>query len=394
MCAMFTNLHDVAQVLSEHIRELTGVADVQPGPPRDAAAAGSDAASRITLLYLTTQPAHVNDPVVSGPAGTVTAPPLSLSCFYLITTSGVDQDDPIAAHYALGRILTLYHDVTTLDLPLTQSGPAGVFTELGDGPLHVTQVPMSLDQIDKVRIPAGVALQPWALFEVWPVQLRSEIPIQPAAPPVRPGGIGLDVKVLARPQVVRICPEVTRTGGRVRIEASLPGDLDAVAVDSVQVASGDASLTREDNASGPVLLLTLDDGGLETLAAGSHRLTLRSRGFVSPGSTLTIAEPGAPVVDALAATSHNVTNSLVLTGAGLDQAKEAILWPDLGVAAPDQVHVLALQAHSAGEATIAAAGLAAVAGSPGGRGPWRCALRVGTAGADVFTPYVLVELIP
>ena len=55
---MFTDLHDVAQVLTEHIREAVGVLDVQPGPPRDAAST-ADAGARITLLYLTPQPAHI-----------------------------------------------------------------------------------------------------------------------------------------------------------------------------------------------------------------------------------------------------------------------------------------------------------------------------------------------
>ena len=59
--AAFNDLHDVAQVLTEHIREEVGIVDVQPGTPRDVTAT-TEAAARITLLYTTPQPAHRNDP--------------------------------------------------------------------------------------------------------------------------------------------------------------------------------------------------------------------------------------------------------------------------------------------------------------------------------------------
>ena len=69
MAALFTDLHDVAQVLAEHIREEVGIVDVQPGVPRDVAAT-TEAAARITLLYTTPQPAHRNDPPERQPDGT------------------------------------------------------------------------------------------------------------------------------------------------------------------------------------------------------------------------------------------------------------------------------------------------------------------------------------
>jgi len=55
--ALFTDLHDVAQVLSEHIMEQLGFTDVQPGPLREVSATTS-AAIRITYLYCTPQPTH------------------------------------------------------------------------------------------------------------------------------------------------------------------------------------------------------------------------------------------------------------------------------------------------------------------------------------------------
>jgi len=163
--ALFENLHDVAQVLTEHIREETGILDVQAGTPRDVTAT-TEPAVRLTLLYSTTQPGHRNDPHEPAPGGGERPPPLSLSCYYLVTTSGADSDDPIGAHSALGQVMRLYHDVPVLALPLSANpgSPPGVFTDLGEGQVMVTQVPMTIEQIDHIWTPVSEQLQPWALF--------------------------------------------------------------------------------------------------------------------------------------------------------------------------------------------------------------------------------------
>ena len=399
MGALFTGLHDVAQVLTEHIREETGVADVQPGQPRDAGSQ-TEPGARITLLYLSPQPSHVNDPVAAQSNGSTRPAPLSLSCHYLITVSGADSDDPIAAHHTLGQILTLIHDRPSLTLPLSQApaSPPGVFSDLGDGQLHLAQVPISLDQIDKVWTPFQMALQPWALIEVWPIQLVSQLPDDAAAPPVRPGGIGLTVRAAARPVISRITPGPVRPGGRIRIEAALPGPLDGAAVDSVLVASGDPRLTEEEQ--GQVTLLTLDQAGLEELGAGSHALTMRSAGLISAASALRITAADAAAVDALPATAHDPATALTLTGSNLGSAQEALFWPDRGLTSPGDVHPVALDAVSDTQVKVAAADLAALAATPAGRGPWRCSLRItgtvdhepGSPQTTVFTPFVVLEL--
>lgn len=393
MCALFTDLHDVAQVLTEHIRHTVGVTDVQPGPPRDAGAA-TDAGARITLVYATPQPPHRNDPVHAQPNGALRSPPLSLTCFYLLTTSGADADDPIAAHHVLGRVMTVYHDNPTLHLPLSQSPdtPSGNFSDLGDGPLNVVQVPMTLEQIDKIWTSMDVQLQPWALFEVGPVQLVSLVPDAAPAPVVRPDGIVLRVSSLSRPLITRITPGTVRPGGRVRIEAVLPGGLDAAGIDDVTVSAGDTSLVEADG--GTTVLLTLDEGGLEGIGEGMHRVTVRSAGLISAAVLLDVTGPGAVALDAPATAGHDPAVDLVLTGANLQSVQQAVLWPDQGLATPSDVHSLPLQAVSAADATVASAGLAALAALPGGRGPWRLALQLTAEGTDSFTPYVLLELMP
>jgi hypothetical protein len=385
MAAVFTDLHHVAQVLSEHIQEELGISDVQAGDPRDVAST-TEPAARITLLYTTPQPAHRSDPAEPQPDGTRRPPPLALSCFYLVTTSGSDADDPIAAHHALGRIMTLYHDQPALALPLSDNPGVdpSAFTELGEGVLAVMQVPMTLDQIDKIWTSLEVQLQPWALFEVSPVQLVSQLEDTGPAQLVRPGGIGLEVRAGTRPLIMRVTPEAVRAGGRVRIDALHTGP-ESVAVDGVQVPVGDASLIVAP--SGTPLLLTLDDGGLEELGAGAHPLTVRASGLISRRGTLRIAPAAMPTVDAPAALEHDPADDLVLTGANLADAQEAVLWPDVGVAAPTDVRSLPVTAVAAGSVTVPSTdGLEDV---PAARGPWRLTIRVGER---VYTPYVLVEL--
>lgn len=385
MAAVFADLHAVAQVLTEHIREEVGIVDVQPGAPRDVSAT-TEAGARITLLYATPQPVHRSDPAERQPDGTRRPPPLSLSCFYLITTTGADADDPIAAHHALGRIMGLYHDQPMLPLPLSDQpgAPPGAFSELGEGPLSVVQVPMSLEQIDKIWTSVDVQLQPWTLLEVAPVQLVSLLEDAGPAPVVRPGGLGLEVRAGTRPLVLRVTPEAARGGGRVRIDVVAQGAVEAVDVGGTSVAAGDASLTVAPG--GSPLLLALD-GGLQALGEGSHPLTVRAAGLVSRRAVLRLVAEAAPVVDA-PAPAHDPATDLLLTGANLAGAQEAVVWPDPGLAAPVDVFSLPVAAVAAGSVTVPA-GPPGLADLPAARGPWRLTLRIGER---VYTPYVIVEL--
>jgi hypothetical protein len=120
----------------------------------------------------------------------------------------------------------------------------------------------------------------------------------------------LDVPSAWRPQLVRVAPEVVRLDGRVRIELDMHGTLESVNVDSVSVPAGDGSLLVAP--TGSPLLLTLDDGGLETLAVGAHALSVRVSGLISPRGVVRVADASAPAVDAPAALTHDPANDLVL----------------------------------------------------------------------------------
>ena len=388
MCALFNDLHDVAQVLTEHIREETGIQDVQAGQPRDVSAT-TEPAARLTFLYSTPQPGHRNDPPEPGYGAGMQPPPLSLSCFYLVTTSGTDSDDPVGAHHALGQVMGLYHDVPTLQLPLSANpgSPPGVFTDLGSGELSVIQVPMTLEQVDHIWTQQTEHLQPWVLFEVAPVQLVSHLPVTAAAPVVRPGGIVLEEPVGLRPTVLDTSPQPARPSGRLRLEVAAAQEIDGVWVDELRVAPGDAALTVAVSASGSTtVLLDLSKSGLSVLTAGTHSLTVSAGGLASRTTPFQLLE-GLALLDAPAEATHDPSADLMLTGSGLGPVQEVLVWPASGIGAPADVRSLSFASGGAGQITVrSAAGLADL---PAAITAWRLAAQLP---GPAYTPYIALDV--
>ncbi|MFB4317338.1 Pvc16 family protein [Actinomadura sp. 21ATH] len=387
MGALFDNLHDVAQVLAEHIREKTGVQDVQPGAPRDVTAT-TEPAARITLLYTTPQPGHRNDPAEPAGGG-LRPPPLSLSCFYLVTTSGADAEDPVAAYHALGQIMTLYHDVPVLRLPLSEGpgSPPGVFTDLGEGELSVCQTQITLDQVDKVWTPMSGRLQPWALFEVAPVQLVSRAADTVPRPPVRPGGIVLGARAGQRPVLVQVTPRPGRPRGRVRLDVASASRLGEVWVGGTHIVAGDPALTLGPaGAATAAAVLDLGVGGPADLGPGTHRLTVAAAGLAGRTGSLLLAD-GTAGLDAPAEPVHDPATALPLTGGGLGWIQEVLAWPDRGVAAPSELRTLAFDPGDDANLTVRVAGGLDLLHGP--ISTWRLAGRL----ADrTYTPYIVLEL--
>lgn len=388
MGALFTDLHDVAQVLSEHIREETGLQDVQPGAPREVTAT-TEPAARLTFLYATPQAGHRNDPVEPVPGGR-RPPPLSLTCSYLLTTSGADADDPVGSHHALGQIMALYHDTPALRLPLSENpgSPPGAFSELGDGELVVSQVPMTLDQIDKVWTSLSEQLQPWALFDVGPVQLVSREPDQAPAGLVRPGGLSLEVSAGQRPVLLRTAPQPARPGGRVRLDVATSAAPETVWVAGRGIPAGSPALSV-DPGSDPALataVLDLGQGELASISAGRHPVTVSAGGLTARTVTLLVADL-ATALDAPATAPHDATTPLEITGAGLDSVQEFLAWPDQGVAAPSEVRSLSFATGGPGALTVPVVG--GLDQLTAGTGSWRLA---GRLPGQAYTPFVVLEL--
>lgn len=170
--ARFAALHDVAQVLADHISSETDIAEVQVGMPQEAGAT-TEPGVRLTLLNTAPRPAPRKEPTPSGPGRM--PPPLSISCSYLVSTSGAQRDDPVAAHNALGQVMRLIHEAPVLDLPLSRrvaSHPAAL-TRLGEGQLRVTQVSMSIEDVAQIWLALRQPMQPCALIEAGPIELTS-----------------------------------------------------------------------------------------------------------------------------------------------------------------------------------------------------------------------------
>lgn len=387
--ARFLDLHDLGQVLTELITVELGVTDVQVGPPRDVSS-GATAGARLTLLYTTPQPTHRNDPIQRNPDGSLRYPPVSLSTYILLTTSGATDDDPIAAHGLLGRILQLFAANPILDLPLSGSmgsgSPPGGYSDLGEGKLLLTQVPLQLDQLDKIWNSMAVKHQPFALFDVGPVQLASLKPDELPGPVVRPGGLALEgPRSGARPVIGRVAPNPVGQGGQIRLMTRPVGTFEGLYVSGAFVPAGSGGFVLAE-ANGDIVL-SLASGALAALTAGPITISLRSGGRVSEKVTLTLTETDAATLDAPDALSHDPGTDLVLTGDNLGASSEIMVWPDTGLASPAEVQSFPVASATASSLTVTGPGIL----SNGRFRPgviYRIAARVDTY---VYTPYILLE---
>lgn len=368
----FQNLSHVGLVLSEVIEAAVAAGtEIRVNVPHDEPTS-SQRGIRITLMWTTPQAAHRSDPPERNPDGTVTPPPPTLSAWYLISTYGdTDGQDAIGAHDLLGQIIRAFHIRPTLSLPIDG---------LGEGEIHVVQVPVDADLNEKIWTPLQVRQRPWALFDVAPIQLlRAEAP-GPAQPIVHPGGIRLGpVDVADRPRISRVTPATIGRSGRVRLDATYTGAPSVVSVDATRII--------------PPNIVAMEDGGpvIVTLPAGlaedTYDIRLTGAGNVaSDPETLTVVEATRPSLDAPGVLRHSRATNLVLTGRALGAgAANVVFWPDSGISAPTDV-ITVTAAAAATSVTIGAADLVPLRTTV-----YRLSVQHAPHG---FTPYVLLEIVP
>jgi hypothetical protein len=382
--ARFTNLSAVGQVLADVLSDRLGISDVRVGPPLDTPT-GTGEAVRITLAWITPQPAHRNDPWVPNPDGTTSPPPLTLSGAYLITSYGTtDDDNATQAHNLLGQALQFFHSFPELPLPFALGGGA---TTGGEGPLGVVHMPTGAELMEKVLSPLQIRHRPWALLDVAPIQLASLHAVSAEQPIVRPGGIHLgEIEATAPPAIRRIVPARIGPGGRIRIEADSVGAPSAVRIGDVTFSPADFTVPV---AGGPILL-TLPTAGANAIAPGRYTVTLRTGNLISDPAGLTVLPSAIPSVEAPADLTHPLTDDLVLTGRALAATQAVVFWPDEGVTSPADVVTLSGAGVTAAAAsvTVSAARLQTAGLRPTG---YRISARVSD---HVFTPYVLMEFVP
>lgn len=368
----FQNLSQVGLVLADVIEAaVTAGTEIRINVPIDDPASAPPAI-RITLLWTTPQPMHRSDPPERNPDGTMAPPPPTLSAWYVISTYGATaEENATGAHNLLGQIIRAFHVRPSLELPLDG---------MGEGQIHVVQVPVDAELTEKIWTPLQVRLRPWALFDVAPIQLlRTEGP-GPKQPIVHPGGVRLGpIDVAAPPRIARITPTTIGRGGRIRLDATYTGTPSIVSVGGTRIVPPDIAAMED---GGPVLV-TLPAGVVED----AYDVRLIGAGSVpSNPETLTVVEVTLPSVDAPDALRHSRTNNLVLTGRALGAgAVNVVFWPESGISAPPDVITLAGNA-AANVITIPAANLAPLRNTV-----YRLSLQHSAHG---FTPYVSLEIIP
>ncbi len=380
---LFANLHDAGQVMADLVAERTGVADVLVGTPIDPPT-GPGEAIRITLMWVTPQPTHRNDPAELDGIGGLTPPPVTVAAYFMVTTYGTAPDtDPIQGYNLLGQVLQAFHGDPVLDLPLTFPG----VVPLGTGRLSVVHVPTAADLMEKMFSPLQIRHRPWALFEAGPLQLASLAAPGAEPPIVHPGGIRLgEIESISPPVIERITPEAVAVGGRIRLDVRTSGAPVRVSIGDVRVEAVDLSIPM---AGGPIFVDLPVAPGAE-VEAGSYDVTLTVGRLVSEPSTLTVSGLGAGNLDAPLPAAHSLAGGdLLLSGVGLGTTSEVYFWPDAGLQAPDEIHAVAPAAPPVdGSVVIAAADLQA-AGVPFTH------LKVSARVAEHrFTSPVLLELVP
>lgn len=378
---IYTGLHEMAQSVTAFLRSQGGsfATATHYGQPLENPISTTEAV-RITLLWVTPQPTHRNDPQVRNLAGALLPPPLTLSAYLLVTTYGGDAD-PATAYELLGTTLRLFHENPELALPID-----GV----GEGSITVVQVPTAADLMEKVFSPIQLKHRPFAIFEVGPIQIVPAKPIETGKPPVKPGGIGLEVTVRPPPAIIRITPERQVPGGAVRIDVDLHGaPIGQVAIGGSPVAATPIAAPRSYRAIVPPGTA----GDAAPVAVRTNPLP----GQWTERQLIAILPAGAASVDAPTTATVSVSApAFTLDGRGLATAAAALVWPDAGAPGDGDVRELVLSSVSPTQVSILGTELdAKLSGTATQRSligvPLRLVVRLASGS---FTPYVLVEATP
>ncbi|MCP4936290.1 MAG: DUF4255 domain-containing protein [bacterium] len=383
------NLHDVGFAMAGYLRRNLNPAldDVVAGPPLENPAAANESI-RITLLWVTPQPTHRNDPWIDDDAGLSIPPPVSLSGFYLVTTYGVtDSGEPQQAYNRLGDAIRIF-DVGPIDLPLPDDPlTPEIDPTPGEGLLTITLVPTAADLMEKVFSPLQLRHRPWALFEVGPIQLQSLLTPGPGPDIVHPGGVRLGgPEPTSAPVINAVAPLQFRAGGRISIDT-----LDAANAESLRI--GDEVFRFVDVPVAVDEIARADEFGRVFVTypaaaeAGDVDIVIRSARSGSNNFPVTILDASDTGVDAPIATV-SIAAGLNLTGQGLTATQRVVLWPDRGIQDPTEVINVVADAVTDTTLTLNAATLTAEGAR---RGRHRLSLRIAD---NRFTPFVIVEFVP
>jgi hypothetical protein len=378
--ATFSNLYFAGDAFRRAIEQRVqqaGIPSVLVTPPKPTS--GTTPLVTVTLLMINEEGTHKNDPPLKNPDGTVSPPPTTLSATYVVLTEGqTSQGDLADAHQYLGEIVRSFHDAPFLDLQAL-----GFPTTQGEGRLHVALVPMTPDLMEKVFTPLQAQHRPFALFEVWPIQLRTTLPLGEPSAVVRPGGVNLGGPTpTARPQLEQVHPRRVALDRFLRLDGTFTKPVDAVAI-GARVLTGAALGAIPGIGLDRSVRVRIDPA---TFGTGRHRVHVLTPGNLSSNDEEILIEPAtAPSIDAPDVASYAQGGPLVLTGAALALATRVFAWPDAGVSHPSDVHVFP---------AVAAANSVTTTFTNLTPGTYRVTAEI-TPGPGLpvqFTPYVLLEV--
>lgn len=380
--ALFTNLFFASDAFRRAIVarvQQAGVPPVLVTVPKPTT--GNAPLVTVTLLMVNQEGTHKNDPVLKNPDGTVSSPPTSLSATYVVTTEGQTQQGDMAdAHQFLGEILRSFHDAPFLDLAALGFPPAQ-----GEGRLHVGLVPITPELMEKVFTPMQAQHRPFAVYEIWPIQLRTTIPLEDPSAVVRPGGVTLAGPTpTARPRIDHVYPRRLATSRFLRIDGVFSKPVEAVVI-GARVLSGAALGVVPGVGPDRSVHVQIDPA---LFSPGTQRVHVVTAGNVaSNDEEILLQPPTAPSIDAPNVASYSQAGPpLVLTGAVLAQATRVFVWPDAGINHPSDVRVFPA-VGAAASVTTTLSGLVP--------GTYRLAAEL-TPGPGIpvqFTPYVVLEVV-
>jgi Pvc16 N-terminal domain len=378
--AVFTNLYDASDVLryilDSQIAPANGV--LVTAPP-DTISTTEEII--VSLMWLTEQPTHRNDPPYRNYDGTMTPPPATLSVFYLITTYGEGPaKNADAAHRLLGEIVRIFHTQPVVTLPL-----AGLPGNSGVGDLEFRLVPMTPDVMEKILLPLQIEHRPFVVYEVGPVQLKSLLRPGPPTPVVAPGSIVLSGPApTPRPVLSRLVPFIQAEGGILRLDGPFSAAVTAVIIGLTRIPQANITVIGSGNA----VNVTLPTVGPDAVVPGVQNVKVETGNLQSDPVELLVVSAGQWALDGPPTLTHSQTAALVLTGQGLSNADMIYTWPESGIRAPTDVKTFVPSMVTATSITVMISGLMT--------GEYRVSARI-NLGQNVpaqFTPYVVLGITP
>jgi hypothetical protein len=394
--ASFNTLYEVSQMLSMVLADKTDVlqANILILPPP--ASVPSTEQIYISLLWVNESAHHKNDIYERQPDGTQVPPPITMSTYYLISSSGTSNNaNAIRQHQILGEILRVFHTYPRLELPLKLTGNLNGQVTPGKGAIAINQVPQSEEMMEKLFSLLQIPHRPFVLYEVVQAQLASYAPVLAPAMVVVPGGPNIVGPTTQQPVITSVLPRTSQPGLRIRVDGTFPNSPTAVYVGAgtspgskLLIPTANITILNPGQTFTAVLPTTLGTGVMDVTFQVTSKGTPPTTQSCAPFS-LKIVDNTNPGIDAPNTLTQSRTQALNITGNNLLNVASVVAWPDGGLRSPSDFKTLAVSPGiNANKVTVPAANMTAANLR---LQPYRFAVKTPTG---AFTPYILLNIVP